>query len=333
MKRPWIWVLVVVLLALGGGLYLWQPWTTSAVESPGGTLGPTARVERGDIVKALTAFGEVVPKDMLTLDLSTKEFAELRVKDGDVVEQGQVLAALPNTKEELALLRAERALALARTEGIPSVIREKELEYELAKETYDNTFIRAPFPAVVAEEISRYPSTGATEYRITLLNRDELFIEAEIPELEVPELAPGQTGTATIDALPGRTWPVEIVRVGQRAVQDPSYGGGKVVPVVAKLLKTDPTILPGFSARIMVITAAARGVLRVPIEALWESGLGWAVYVVDEGKPSLRPVEVGLTTDQYAEIVSGLEEGEEILLYPGATTPTTSPAQRVIIGP
>jgi len=315
MRRRWKRIGgILILLAIGGALYGWQPWATREVALPSGDLGSTIRVGRGDVVRILTAFGEVVPKDELTLSFAADKLSEIRVKEGDDVKQGQILAILNNTQEELAMLKAKRDLAKAQIDGIPTTITEKELEYEIAKQSYEATTILAPFPGIVTYA-GRAKDTPDS-YKISLLDRSEFLIETSIPELDIDQVSLGQEGMATIDALPSRTWPVKIIRIGYQAVQESGFGGGKVVPVTAKLLKPDPAILPGFSARIQITTAAARGVLRVPIEALIKSGAGWTVMVVENGMPKLRPVEVGVTSDKFAEITSGLKEGEEILRYP-----------------
>ena len=315
MNRRWKWIGgILILLAIGGVLYGWQPWATREVALPSGGLGSTIRVGRGDVVRILTAFGEVVPKDELTLSFAGDKLSEIRVKEGDKVKQGQILAILENLQEKLTMLKAQDDLAKARVEGIPRMITEKELEYEIAKQAYDATTVRAPFPGVVTYA-GRAKDTPDS-YKISLLDRSEFLIEASIPELDIDQVSLGQEGTAMINALPGRTWPVKIVQIGYQATQESGFGGGKVVTVTAKFLKVDPTILPGFSAQVQITTAAARGVLRVPIEALIKSDAGWTVMVVENGMPKLRPVEVGVTSDQFAEITSGLKEGEEILRYP-----------------
>ena len=49
----------------------------------------------------------------------------------------------------------------------------------------------------------------------------------------------------------------------------------------------------------------------MPVEALRELDPGeYAVFVVQDGKPKLRPIEVGLMDYTYAEIRSGLQAGE-----------------------
>jgi HlyD family secretion protein len=62
-----------------------------------------------------------------------------------------------------------------------------------------------------------------------------------------------------------------------------------------------------------VISAQAQNVLLVPVEALHELSEGnYAVFVVEDGTPVLRTVEVGLMDYTYAEIKSGLNEGDVV---------------------
>ena len=57
-------------------------------------------------------------------------------------------------------------------------------------------------------------------------------------------------------------------------------------------------------------------VLRIPLSALFRQGEGWAVFVAEDGRAALRPVGVGRQNGLEAEITSGLDAGERIVLHP-----------------
>ena len=62
-----------------------------------------------------------------------------------------------------------------------------------------------------------------------------------------------------------------------------------------------------------VIAGRAQNVLLVPVEALRELSPGqYAVFVMVDGEPQMRQVEVGLMDYAYAEIISGLEQRDEV---------------------
>jgi multidrug efflux pump subunit AcrA (membrane-fusion protein) len=69
----------------------------------------------------------------------------------------------------------------------------------------------------------------------------------------------------------------------------------------------------GLNATVEVIAGRAENALLVPVEALRELGPGqYAVMVMVNGEPRMRQVEVGLMDYAYAEILSGLEQGEQV---------------------
>ncbi len=60
-------------------------------------------------------------------------------------------------------------------------------------------------------------------------------------------------------------------------------------------------------------------VLNAPSSALFRHLDGWAAFVVDNGRASLRQVEVGQRSGLRAEIVSGLDAGETLIVHPGSS--------------
>jgi len=266
-------------------------------------------VERGDVLQSLVVYGNVVPKREYTFTFDGDQVSEILVSVGQRVEADQVLVELDSTQEELALLQAERVLNEARAEGIPVVVQEKELAYKMAAENYEEATLRAPFAGVVTT--IEQATTSSENWRIVLIDTSELYIEADVDQLDAPDVAVGQTAQATIEPLPDRTWPVEIVEVGGMAV---SWGNSTTVSVTGKLPVADPSILVGYTVEMEILTAQATDVLRVPISSLVESPRGWMVTKVVDGKPTPQQVMVGVTSDSYAEITDGLEEGDVILL-------------------
>jgi len=58
-------------------------------------------------------------------------------------------------------------------------------------------------------------------------------------------------------------------------------------------------------------------VLKVPVSALFRRGATWSAYVVRGGRAVLVPVEVGRSSGTETQVVAGLQEGDEVILYPG----------------
>ena len=72
----------------------------------------------------------------------------------------------------------------------------------------------------------------------------------------------------------------------------------------------------GNDMTVEIIAASKENVARVPKEAIFEISKKEHIYVIENGKAVLRPVEIGLKGKYYTEIVDGLKEGELVILSP-----------------
>lgn len=81
-----------------------------------------------------------------------------------------------------------------------------------------------------------------------------------------------------------------------------------------------------FRVEARVITWESDRVLKVPVSALFRHGGAWALYVVRGGRADLAPVQTGQSGGGEMQIESGLQEGDEVILYPGDRI---QPGQRV----
>jgi HlyD family secretion protein len=73
----------------------------------------------------------------------------------------------------------------------------------------------------------------------------------------------------------------------------------------------------GFRVEARILIDRAEDVLRVPTGALLRRGEGWAVFREEGGRAVETAVEVGRRSPAEAEILSGLDEGARIIVYPG----------------
>ena len=73
----------------------------------------------------------------------------------------------------------------------------------------------------------------------------------------------------------------------------------------------------GFHVDAAITVWQADDVLRVPLSAAFRQEDKWHVFVIEGGRARLRRVELGRRNDEYAEVLSGLEPGDHVVLYPG----------------
>ncbi|WP_235912895.1 efflux RND transporter periplasmic adaptor subunit [Oceanomicrobium pacificus] len=75
----------------------------------------------------------------------------------------------------------------------------------------------------------------------------------------------------------------------------------------------------GYRVEARIVIWSRDNALTVPSNAIFRDGTGWAAFRVEDGRARHVPVEIGQNNGQKAEVLSGLAEGDAIILYPSAT--------------
>jgi HlyD family secretion protein len=74
-----------------------------------------------------------------------------------------------------------------------------------------------------------------------------------------------------------------------------------------------------FRVDVRVVIRETRNALRAPLGALFRQGEGWAVYKVVDGRAVATEVQVGDADGRFRVITAGLDEGDQVILFPGST--------------
>jgi len=77
------------------------------------------------------------------------------------------------------------------------------------------------------------------------------------------------------------------------------------------------TLGDAFRVEARIVTWESRDVRKIPVGGLFRSGERWAVYVVEESRARLRFVEIGHQNAVEAEVISGLELYDQVIVHPG----------------
>ena len=89
------------------------------------------------------------------------------------------------------------------------------------------------------------------------------------------------------------------------------------VNVVIALERRPPALGDGFRVEARILTWEWIDVLSVPASAALRHGDGWAVYIIDEGRARLRPIQLGHRGRTDVEVTGGLADSTTVVLYPG----------------
>jgi HlyD family secretion protein len=74
-----------------------------------------------------------------------------------------------------------------------------------------------------------------------------------------------------------------------------------------------------FRVDVRVIVGEAKDAVRAPLGALFRHGSGWALYKVVDGRAKLSEVRVAEADSHFRAVTSGINEGEEVIVFPSAT--------------
>jgi HlyD family secretion protein len=172
--------------------------------------------------------------------------------------------------------------------------------------------VRSPVGGTVTAVLSSpgSPVDRATPVA-TVTNLDRLAVNVDLSEFDVAQVKLGQNATVSVDALGGKTFQGKVAFV---ALTGTDTAGIVTFPVRVTLPHYAP-LKPGMNVSVRIVVAQAEDALLVPLDAVTRDGEDATVTVVeDSGAETERPVELGLTNNESAQIVKGLKEGENVLL-------------------
>jgi Cu(I)/Ag(I) efflux system membrane fusion protein len=137
-----------------------------------------------------------------------------------------------------------------------------------------------------------------------------VWVMADVAEGDIGALKPGQSVRVTTRAHPGRVFTGKVAVVYPHLMKET-----RTVPVRIELANPDLALLPDMYADVDIATGSDESVAAVPQSAIIDSGAR-QVVIVDKGDGRFEPrdVKLGRKGDGYVEIMSGLEEGETIVV-------------------
>ncbi|MCB1384156.1 MAG: HlyD family efflux transporter periplasmic adaptor subunit [Notoacmeibacter sp.] len=238
-----------------------------------------------------------------TVSQSTLETARIDVE----VKQ----AALASAEAQIALRNSELASARA------ALIQpgDKVLAEPEDKCCFE---VRAPANGVVlslAVKSEQVVPAGAELAEIG--DPSQLEIVADLLSSDTAMIRPGTQamvsgfGSEPVAATVRRIDPAGFTKVSALGVEE------QRVNAVLDLARAEPSLGHGFAVTVALTSWSADDVLKVPLAALFRTGGGWSAFRVTDGKAVLTAVTVGHLNDEAAEVLSGLTEGDRLVVWPG----------------
>jgi len=254
----------------------------------------------------------------------------------DNLKEAQELLGQGKTEEAQALLDlVESSITKAqeksqsRTWAVPIAVKLLELQMDGAKAALDiaklelakarvelgKATITASFDGIVTDiyinEGQQLSSMTYGNPAICLLDPSEIKMNGVIDEMDISKLKLGQEADIILDALPDKEVKGMVTFISQAGTVQAGVVSYKTI---ITLENPGEQLRDGMSATAEIIIDRQENVLLIPnraIQGSWDSP--WVEVLADE-QVEQRPVELGLSDGIKAEVLSGLEEGESVIL-------------------
>ncbi|MFP4081744.1 MAG: efflux RND transporter periplasmic adaptor subunit [Candidatus Aminicenantes bacterium] len=242
------------------------------------------------------------------------------------------------SREQLEAASAQYEISKAQYDAILYQKKQAEASLQSTLDNLSKTVYNSPIDGIITSlrvEEGEVAMIGTMNnpgtVLMTIADLSVMQVEVEVDETDVIHVKTGHPADVKIDAFPNQAIQGKVTEIGSSAIQKVGAAEeSKDFKVVITLENPPEGLKPDLSASTDIITAEKQKVLAVPISAIVlrekETEEGRAkeeqeegIYVVEENRAKFRPIEKGIMGGMEVEILSGLKEGEKIVIGPYAS--------------
>jgi len=258
-----------------------------------------------------------------TVDLARKELA----RQDELLEQEFISQQERDRAEEqllvaqAQLVAAQKALEVVKTnseedqkKAAAEVARAKaavvSAETRLAYAT-----ITAPISGVIGSVSTQEGETVAAGLNaptfVTIVDLSRLQVDAYVDEVDIGKIEVGQGAVFVVEAFPVKEFQGKVMAIYPKAIIQDNVV--KYVAAIEIKSEYEGFLRPEMTTTVEILLEP-RSVLAIPAKAVKRDSGRNVVYVPGENGPEIREVKIGWKSGSWAEVVSGLSEGQEVLL-------------------
>jgi membrane fusion protein (multidrug efflux system) len=296
---------------------------------PRGTPVELALVESVEFPRGLNAIGSLRSNEstMISAEVAGR-IAAINFIEGQPVKKGDVLVNLDDAVAQAELAQAQANFALAESryersnrlqtagfvskeakEDASNALQLQQATLEVSQARLQKTRIVAPFDGVIGlrnVSVGEYVTAG--QNIAPLEDTATLKADFRLPERHIADVQVGQTLEIRVDALPDKIFEGLVY-----AISPLIEAGGRSILVRATVDNLAGQLRSGMFARVQLITSQQQA-LVIPESALAPSGQSQYVFRIVEGQAERVLVEIGERRAGLVEIVSGLNDGDAIVV-------------------
>jgi HlyD family secretion protein len=241
-------------------------------------------------------------------------FAQDRYKK-DATEENRISQELAQSDYDIARANFERQTrgpTQGQLDNLKRAIENAKLDLQAAQEASAQTQLQAPFAGTITEvNVQPGQLLGGYNPVVSLAELTKLELVADVDEIDVAQVNPGQSAELHFDAFPGESARGTLARLFPAATND---RGATVYQAIISLEPTELKLRPGMGATVTIATVEKKNVLRVPLRAVKNAGTQKIVVVKEGGETRNVVVQTGVSDGNNTEIISGVAEGTVIVV-------------------
>ena len=206
------------------------------------------------------------------------------------------------------------------------ILAERRSDLALAEQQLLDTKLRAPFSGAVQQRranLGEYLAAGAPV--LILVKLTPLRLRLDVPEREASNVRKGQEVAVRVEG-DTNAWPGRIVRISPALEES-----NRSLIAEAEVDNTKGLLRPGSFARAEIVTDSGQDSLMVPGSSVLVFAGIEKVITVKDGKALEQPITTGRRTGESVEVLSGLVDGEPVVVKPGSLQ--TGVAVEIASGP
>ncbi len=326
-----------------------------------GTLEPKTYVDvgaqvSGQIKKLHVAIGDNVKSGDLMAEIDSKTYesvitgdeaqlaqleaqrqekiATMAQSNRDMIRNKELVANKAISKSVYDQSLTDYDVAKAQLAAIEAQIKQQQSTLDKDKTNLTYTKIFAPFDGTVVDlSVKEGETVNANQTTPTIgrvANLDVMTAQAEVAEADIPKLKTGMKVYFTTLGSDGRRW-TGIVR---QILPTPTTVNDVVLyNILVDIENNDRALMTGMTTQMFFEKGSAKDVLTIPSNALLrrdvaadtENGTAYIVKVpAADGSPVDKTVIIGLSDRSTAEVISGLNNGDQIIIPSAAVSSTTT---------
>lgn len=253
--------------------------------------------------------------------------------------QASVVAA----QSAVSSAQAQRDVAQTQLEAAESQVKQAQAALQQTQLDLDHTQIRAPVDGVVVSRNMDLGQTVAASFQAPTIfqiaqDLSKMEIDTNVDESDVAPIQVGQRADFTVDAYPGQVFSGTVAQIRQAPLKVQNV---VTYDVVVQVSNPDLKLFPGMTANVKIMTGGVTDALRIPMAALRyhpatsteagkspqantqavapkSSGLRMqTIYVTESGNVVAKRVSLGINDGSNIQVISGLNEGQKVILSGG----------------